>query len=191
MTEFDLGCTVLTLARSAIAEKLGLGKLETLDHASLEQPSATFVTLKQGDQLRGCVGSLQRIRALHDDVRFNAVAAAFRDPRFAPLEVQELPQISLEVSLLSPEERLGVSSEDELIARLHPGIDGLTVQYGCYRATLLPQVWQHLQDPRKFLVALKLKAGLPEDFWSPGMIVSRYQAITWSEPEREGARLMQ
>jgi AmmeMemoRadiSam system protein A len=191
VTEFDLGGTVLTLARSAIAEKLGLGKLQTLDHASLEQPSATFVTLKQGDQLRGCVGSLHRIRALHDDVRFNAVAAAFRDPRFAPLEVQELAHISLEVSLLSAEERLEVSSEDELIAQLHPGIDGLMVEYGCYRATLLPQVWQHLQDPREFLVALKLKAGLPEDFWSPDMLVSRYAAITWSEREREGARLMQ
>jgi len=191
VTGFDIGGTVLTLARSAIAEKLGLGRLETPDHASLEQPSATFVTLKQGDQLRGCVGSLQRTRALHDDVRFNAIAAAFRDPRFAPLEAHELPRISLEVSLLSPEERIEVASEDELIARLHPGVDGLVVEYGCYRATLLPQVWRDLQDPREFLVALKLKAGLAEDFWSPGMIVSRYEAITWSERERESARAMQ
>jgi AmmeMemoRadiSam system protein A len=139
VTDFDLGCAVLTLARSAIVAELGLGKLETVNHASLEQPSATFVTLKQGGQLRGCVGSVQRRRALHDDVRLNAVAAAFRDPRFAPLDAHELPQISLEVSLLSAVERLEVASEEELVARLHPGIDGLLVEYGCYRATLLPR----------------------------------------------------
>lgn len=187
MTDFDLGCTVLTLARSAIAEKLGLGRLATVNHVSLEQPSATFVTLKQGTQLRGCVGSLQRRRALHEDVRVNAVAAAFRDPRFAPLDAHELPQTSLEVSLLSAEERIEVDSEEELIARLRPGIDGLTVTYGLHRATLLPQVWQQLQDPRDFFAALRLKAGLPEDFWSPGgMIVSRYETTTWKEREAAG-----
>jgi AmmeMemoRadiSam system protein A len=191
VTDFDLGTAVLTLARSAIAEKLGLCRLNPVSHASLEQPSATFVTLKQGLQLRGCVGSLQRRRALQEDVRFNAVAAAFRDPRFAPLEVNELPQISLEVSLLSAEERIEVRSEQELIARLRPGIDGLMVEYGCYRATLLPQVWQWLPDPREFLAALKHKAGLPEDFWSSGMIVSRYQAITWKEQEQAPCGPMQ
>ena len=183
MTDFDLGCAVLTLARSAIAERLGLGPLETVTHASLEQPSATFVTLKQGATLRGCVGSLQRTRALQDDVRANAVAAAFRDPRFPPLDAHELPQVSLEVSLLSVEERIEVASEEELFAQLRPGIDGLIVEYGRHRATLLPQVWQQLHEPRDFLAALKLKAGLPEDFWSPSMIVSRYQTIRWKERE--------
>jgi AmmeMemoRadiSam system protein A len=191
VTDFDLGRAVLTLARSAIAEELGLGKLDTVNHASLEQPSATFVTLKQGLELRGCVGSVRRRRALHDDVRANAVAAAFRDPRFAPLDAKELPQISLEVSLLSAEERIEVISEEELLARLHPGIDGLMLEYGCYRATLLPQVWQRLQDPREFLTVLKLKAGLPEDFWSSSMILSRYEAVTWREQDREVVGLVQ
>lgn len=188
--DFDLGRAVLTLARSAIAEELGLGKLDTVSHASLEHPSATFVTLRQGIQLRGCVGSVRRKRALHDDVRLNAVAAAFRDPRFAPLDACELPHISLEVSLLSPEERIAVTSEQELIARLRPGIDGLMLEYGYHRATLLPQVWQQLQDPGEFLAALKLKAGLRGDFWSPAMIVNRYEATTWKEQE-EVAGLMQ
>jgi AmmeMemoRadiSam system protein A len=182
LTQFDLGRAVLTLARSAIAEQLGLGRLETVqDDASLDQPCASFVTLKQDRQLRGCVGSVQRTRALRDDVRVNAVAAAFRDPRFAPLEARELPTVSLEVSVLSAEERIELASEEELIARLRPGIDGLIVEYGSHRATLLPQVWQQLQDPREFLATLKLKAGLPEDFWSPRMVVSRYTATTWAE----------
>ena len=162
MTEFDLGSTVLALARSAIAEKLGLaGTLDPVSHARLEERSATFVTLKQAGGLRGCVGSLQAVRALRDDVRANAVAAAFRDPRFAPLEASELPRTSLEVSLLSAEERIEAVSEEEL----------------------LPQVWEQVSDPRDFLAALKAKAGLPEDFWREGMLISRYAAVTWKEPE--------
>jgi len=183
LIDVDLGCALLTLARSAIAEKLGLSRLEAMSHATLEQPSATFVTLKQAGQLRGCIGSLQRRRALRDDVQANAIAAAFRDPRFAPLEAGELPKTSLEVSLLSPEERIEADSEAELITRLRPGVDGVILQYGRHRATLLPQVWQQLHEPRDFLAALKLKAGLPEDFWSPSMIVSRYQTIRWKERE--------
>ena len=181
MTEFDLGSAVLTLARSAIAEKLGLGALDAVGHARLDERSATFVTLKQAGGLRGCVGSLQAIRTLRDDVRANAVAAAFRDPRFAPLGASEFLTTSLEVSLLSAEERIEAASERELLAQLRPGVDGVILEYGRHRATLLPQVWEHVQDRRNFLAALKLKAGLPEDFWSEGMLISRYAATTWKE----------
>jgi len=183
MTEFDLGSAVLRLARSAIAEKLGLGTLDPMSHASLEQPSATFVTVTVARELRGCVGSLQAVRTLREDVRANAVAAAFRDPRFAPLETSEFAAASLEVSLLSGEERIEITSEQELLTRLRPGIDGVILQYGSHRATLLPQVWERLNDPREFMTALKLKAGLAEDFWSVGVQVSRYGVTTWKEPE--------
>jgi AmmeMemoRadiSam system protein A len=181
VSDFDLGRAVLALARSAIAERLSLGTLETFEDASLDEPRASFVTLKLAEQLRGCVGSVERRRALRDDVCVNAVAAAFGDPRFAPLQARELAQISIEVSLLSAEERIEVASEEELIARLRPGVDGLMLEYGRRRGTLLPQVWQDLQDPRAFVAAVKLKAGLPEDFWSPGMLVSRYAVTTWAE----------
>ena len=183
MTEFDLGSALLMLARSAIAEKLGLDALGRMDHPRLEQPSATFVTLKQAGDLRGCVGSLHAIRPLRDDVQANAIAAAFRDPRFPPLAAGEFGHTSLEVSLLSADVRIEFSSEEELLARLRPGVDGVTLEYGRHRATLLPQVWERLEQPRDFLAALKVKAGLPEDFWSPGILLSRYAASTWSEPE--------
>jgi len=183
VTEFDLGSAVLALARSAIADKLGLNTpLDAMSHPRLDERSATFVTLKQAGGLRGCVGSLQAVRALRDDVRANAVAAAFRDPRFAPLEASEFATTSLEVSLLSAEERIEVASEKELLAQLRPGVDGVILEYGGHRATLLPQVWQNVSDPRDFLAALKLKAGLPEDFWSEDMLLRRYAAITWKEP---------
>ena len=183
MTEFDLGSAVLTLARSAIAEKLGLGTLDAVSHARLEERCATFVTLKLAGGLRGCVGSLQAVRTLREDVCANAIAAAFRDPRFAPLEAGELARTSLEVSLLSPEERLTAASESELLAQLRPGVDGVILEFGRHRATLLPQVWERLGDPRDFLAALRLKAQLPEDFWSDEMLISRYEVVTWKEPE--------
>jgi len=183
VTEFDLGSAVLALARSAIAEKLGLStSLDAVSDARLDELSATFVTLKQAGGLRGCVGSLHPLRALRDDVRANAVAAAFRDPRFPPLEATEFPTTSLEVSLLSAEERIAVACERELLAQLRPGVDGVILEYGRHRATLLPQVWQNVTDRRDFLAALKLKAGLPEDFWSEDMLLRRYVAITWKEP---------
>jgi uncharacterized protein len=189
VTEFDLGSAVLRIARAAIAEKLGVGAIAPLSHARLEQPSATFVTVTVIGELRGCVGSLHAMRPLREDVRANAVAAAFRDPRFAPLEASELACTSLEVSLLSPAERIEIASEAELLRRLRPGIDGVVLEYGGHRATLLPQVWERLNDPRDFLTALKLKAGLAEDFWSDGMLVSRYRVTTWKEPEAELAGL--
>jgi AmmeMemoRadiSam system protein A len=183
MTEFDLGSALLVLARSAIAEQLGLDPLDTAHHVRLEQPSATFVTLKQAGGLRGCVGSLHAIRPLRDDVRANAVGAAFRDPRFAPLAAGEFARTSLEVSLLSADVRIEFRSEADLLAQLRPGIDGVTLEYGRHRATLLPLVWERLEHPRDFLAALKVKAQLPEDFWSTGILISRYAATTWKEPE--------
>ena len=87
------------------------------------------------------------------------------------------------MSLLSAEEAIEAASERELLAQLRPGVDGVILEYGRHRATLLPQVWEHVSDPRDFLAALKHKAGLPEDFWSEGILIRRYAAITWKEPE--------
>jgi len=177
----DLGLALLTIARSAIGERLGLTRFGEQGHAALQQPSATFVTLKRAGELRGCVGSLQATRPLSVDVHENAIAAAFRDPRFAPLAASEFEAISVEVSLLSTGERIDVANEVDLAARLRPGVDGLILEYGCCRATFLPQVWETLADPREFVAALKYKAGLPEDFWNASVTVSRYGVTRWAE----------
>jgi hypothetical protein len=183
MTDPDLGRALLTIARSAIGAELGLRSIANASHAALAQPAATFVTLKLADELRGCIGSLKPMRPLGVDVRANAIAAAFRDPRFPPLAVVEYEAVSVEVSLLSADERLDVRDEDDLLARLRPDIDGLVIEYGPHRATFLPQVWESLPEPRGFLAALKRKAGLPGDFWSPHMNVARYGVIKWTESE--------
>jgi AmmeMemoRadiSam system protein A len=181
MDERNLGSVLLAIARSAIGARLGLPPSGDAGHPALAEPAATFVTLKRGGELRGCIGTLAAIRPLGVDVRANAVAAAFRDPRFAPLAAAEFDSTEVEVSLLSTAERVDVAGEADLLRRLRPGTDGLILEYGLHRATFLPQVWETLADPREFLAALKRKAGLPEGFWSPGVNVSRYQVTKWME----------
>ena len=189
MAARDLGNVLLTIARSAIAKELGLPARSEPSHAALGHAGATFVTLKHAGELRGCVGSIRPVRPLGVDVRMNAIAAAFGDRRFPPLALVEFEALTVEVSLLSADERIDVVDEDDLVARLRPRLDGLILEYGRQRATFLPQVWDALPDPRDFLAALKRKAGLPEHFWSPQMNVSRYGVTKWTEREPEMSEL--
>ena len=183
MDDRDLGRALLTIARSAIAARLDLPGDDEPRDPVLAQPAATFVTLRCGGDLRGCIGSLEPVRPLGVDVRENALAAAFRDPRFPPLVAQEFDATSIEVSLLSAAERLDVRSAEELAHRLRPGGDGLILEHDGRRVTYLPQVWDAIPDPRDFVAALKRKAGWPEGFWSPRMNVFRYGVTKWTEPE--------
>lgn len=183
----DVGPVLLAVARAAIAGRLGLPAPAAPAHAALAEPGATFVTLKAGGQLRGCIGSLSPLRTLGQDVHENALAAAFRDPRFPPVTAREFADVAIEVSLLSPTERVAVADEADLAARLRPGVDGVILEYAGRRGTFLPQVWESLPEPRAFLAALKRKAGLPEDFWSAQMNVWRYRVAKWTEDEREGS----
>jgi AmmeMemoRadiSam system protein A len=147
----------------------------------LEHPGASFVTLTKGGDLRGCIGSLEAHRPLAEDVRANAVAAAFRDPRFMPLSREEFGDIRVEVSLLSPTEPLAAGSEAEALAALRPGVDGVVFEYAHHRSTFLPQVWEQLPQPAEFLAHLKRKAGLPQDFWAADVRLSRYTVSKWKE----------
>lgn len=142
----------------------------------LQQPGASFVTLRIGHRLRGCMGSLQATEPLVVNVARNAFSAAFRDPRFAPLARDEFADLSIHLSLLGQPEPLTFASEAELLSLIRPGIDGLTLSEGTARATLLPAVWKTVSDPREFLVHLKRKAGLQPDYWSPTLSVERYTA---------------
>ncbi len=173
-----LGSTLIALARRAIAEALGLHTHASPipELAALAQPGATFVTLhdKHGE-LRGCVGRLEAVRPLLDDVRANAVAAAFHDPRFPPLRADEWAEVQVEVSLLDRPEPMSVHSEAEAIATLRPGEDGVIFEWQGHRATYLPQVWEQLPDARSFLASLRRKAGLAADFWALDVKLSRYR----------------
>ena len=181
--DHDLGRALVALARDAIGSRFGRAAAETLHDPALDRPGATFVTLTQEAGLRGCVGSLEARRALSVDVSANAIAAAFHDPRFAPLAAHEFGITSVEVSLLSPQEAMAFADEGDLLRQLRPGVDGIVLQHGQRRATFLPQVWETLPEPRQFVAALKRKAGLREDFWAPDVKAARYTVIKWKERE--------
>jgi AmmeMemoRadiSam system protein A len=141
----------------------------------LRKPGAAFVTLDIRGRLRGCVGSLSASAPLVQDVARNAFAAAFQDYRFSPLTGEELPQLGLHISLLTPPLPFEVNTRDELIRTLRPGVDGLLLEDPPFRSTFLPQVWESLPDPEDFLSELFLKAGLPPDHWSPSLRFRRYR----------------
>jgi AmmeMemoRadiSam system protein A len=183
MRDDVLGTALLTTARRAIGAKLGRAIGRWPEHAALAAPGATFVTLFHRDALHGCVGTVKAHRPLGIDVRLNAVAAAFRDPRSRALTAGELDRLSVEVSLLAAAEPLCVADEVELLARLVPGVDGVILEHGRRRATFLPQVWATLPEPRDFLAELKLKAGMPVGFWSAEVNVFRYGVTKWKESE--------
>jgi AmmeMemoRadiSam system protein B/AmmeMemoRadiSam system protein A len=182
------GRTLLEIARASIAEALGFeARKPSTDERWLREWRASFVTLKQDDELRGCVGMLGAQRPLADDVAANARAAAFQDTRFEPLTREEFARTDIEVSLLSAPKRLLFEDHRDLIAQLRPGIDGIILEYGGgnggKRATFLPQVWDALPDPEQFITHLKQKAGLAPDTRTERCRVMRYTVLKWREAE--------
>ena len=166
------------LARASIELALRQGQLVPYagepDDPQLDRPGATFVTLRVGEELRGCCGTIEPSRPLREDVWNNAWASAFADPRFPPLTLDEWPQTHVQISVLSEPERLDVRSEAELLQALRPGRDGLILQHRSRRSTFLPAVWEQLTEPARFVRHLKMKAGWPVDFWPPDMEAWRY-----------------
>jgi len=181
----DAGEVLLPLARAAIAAELGESLAARDDAAWLRSTGACFVTLMKAEELRGCIGTLEPHRALGDDVKANAVAAAFRDPRFKPLARAELDAVRVEISVLSAVETMAFRDEADALAQLRPDIDGVIFEYGYHRSTFLPQVWEDFRDPRTFMGHLKYKAGLPPDFWHAGVKLSRYTVYKWKEAPRD------
>lgn len=177
------GRTLVKVARGGIASALGGQGAQAVPEPWLLEQRATFVTLKQAGELRGCIGSLQAHRPIGADVEANARAAAFSDPRFKPLAAPELDGIEVEVSVLSSPLRVLFADHEELVAQLRPGVDGLILSAGERRGTFLPQVWEQLHEPETFLAHLKRKAGLTEAFPTRRCAVWRYQVRKWSERE--------
>jgi MEMO1 family protein len=180
------GDALLALARRAV-ESLLRGEAHAQQSAAddfLDRPGAAFVTLLHNGELRGCIGSLVAERSLRDDIIANARAAAGRDPRFPPVTASDLDGLSIEVSLLSEPQQLVFRDEADVLRQLATSQDGVILETARHRSTFLPQVWEHISDPREFLRQLKLKAGLPADFWSTELRVSRYTVDKWCEPSK-------
>ena len=182
--------TLLALARRSIVQGLETGRPLSVAPEEFDEPlrarRAAFVTLTTWGNLRGCIGHLEAIQPLVRDVADNAFAAAFRDPRFPPLAARELGPLQIEISVLTPATPLRFGSEAELLALIEPGRDGLILEAGAARGTFLPTVWESLPDRRDFLRHLKQKAGLPPDYWSDRLRVSRYRTEAFSEGDEAG-----
>jgi len=182
MSSAERGKILLAIARAAIGSAFGRTLPPDTSAPWLTEAGATFITLTQNNgELRGCIGSLEAHRPLLEDVQANARAAAFRDPRFAPLTEDEFERTRVEVSLLSPMQPLAFRDEQDALAQLRPGVDGVLLEYGHHRGTFLPQVWEQLPRKEDFMTHLKHKAGLPPDFWAEGVKLSRYTVEKWKE----------
>lgn len=157
-------------ARFSIEQELGLQNESGFSQQELSDPlfnqkRGVFVTLHKHNQLRGCIGTLIPHETIRAGVQDYAVHAAFNDSRFPPVTPEELPEIDIEISILTEPAPLDFTSPQDLLQKLRPGLDGVILTYGQYSATFLPQVWEQLPDPRHFLQHLSLKAGLQPDDW--------------------------
>jgi AmmeMemoRadiSam system protein A len=147
-----------------------------------QEKRGTFVTLTINGALRGCIGHIIPQESLIEGVRVNAMNAAFRDPRFRPLNQTEFEKIRVEVSILTAPRPLPYTDANDLLAKLKPGTDGLIIRKGYHQATFLPQVWEQLPNKKDFLNHLCLKAGLAGDAWANDELeVHTYQVQAFEE----------
>ncbi len=188
LTKDERDC-LLQLARQSLTRGVTGGDIPGIDLQSLpprlRQPGATFVTLTEEGQLRGCIGALDAYQSIAEDVCEHAEAAALRDYRFPPVSSCELEDIHIEISYLTPPELLAYDNAEDLIRRLRPGIDGVLIRDGYRRATFLPQVWEKLPDPAVFLGHLCAKMGAPTNLWQRKHLdVFVYQVESFAEEPR-------
>jgi uncharacterized protein len=170
--------TLLRIARESLFHGLrehAPKPVEPHDYApELCRLAATFVTLRRGEELQGCIGTLRAIDPMVTSVSRHAYAAGFEDPRGTPLTENGIAALKIHISLLSDPQSIAFTSEVDLLRQVRPGIDGLIIEEGSMRGTLLPSVWENLPKPKDFVNHVKVKAGLPEYYWSPTVKFLRY-----------------
>jgi len=176
---------LLSLAREVIYKKcsnedlpeMNIGRLSK----NLREKKATFVTLKNKERLRGCMGNLFPHQELVFDVMYNALSAAFHDARFSPVRLDELGGLTIEISVLSLPTEVSFCSELDLVQSLVVGEDGILLKDKNFQATFLPSVWSQIHDKEMFLRELKVKAGLPPQYWSDTICIWKYHVDKFSE----------
>ena len=178
---------LLALARKAVTAAANGSRGPAADMGGFEKLGvrrACFVTLTKGGVLRGCIGTLSPQEPLHEAVVRRARSAAVEDPRFPPVQPDELKELKIEISVLTLPAPLPFSSPDDLLAKLRPKVDGVVLRAEGSSATYLPQVWEQLPDKREFMDELARKAGLSPGAWRrPGAEVLTYQVEAFKETE--------
>ena len=172
---------LLQLARETIKAQLHeqpLPEPEPITE-SLKTKTGAFVTLNKNGRLRGCIGYVIGLKPLYQAIPDLALAAAFNDPRFPPLQKDELDDLQIEISVLTPLQKVNDVNEIEV------GKHGLMVRQGFYEGLLLPQVaTEYGWDRNTFLNETCLKAGLPPEAWQdPETEIFKFSALIFSEDE--------
>ncbi|MFN2547530.1 MAG: AmmeMemoRadiSam system protein A [Myxococcales bacterium] len=171
------GLALARWGRARLKQELG-GPLATAPSGDwCGEKRATFVTLRWLDgDLHGCIGALVPRRTIVDDVAHNAVAAALHDPRSHAIRLEQVDELDLELSILSDLQRIPAGAEKEALDAIRPGVDGIVLIWREHSATFLPSMWPRLPDVGEFMRALKVKAGLPGNFWDDAIHLERYTA---------------
>lgn len=180
---------LLGFARRAIMEFMRTGSTPAIEEADLTpalcEPRGCFVTLTQRGKLRGCIGNIAAREPLFRATINNAVGSAFRDTRFPSVKGDDIPDLEIEISVLTEPMPLEFGSPAELLPQLHPGVDGVVLRLEGRTATFLPQVWEKIPEPAEFMDQLTLKAGLPRSAWRSGdAVVLTYQVESFEEDPR-------
>jgi len=176
----DINNIIKDLVKSAIQSKLTNNQLISKYDCVKQYPEfvlakATFITLKKQGRLRGCIGSLVAHREFYNDLVINAQKAAFEDPRFKPLRIDELEETSVEISILSEAKLQKYTSIDDLKSNVQIGVDGIILKYKDKQATFLPQVWDDIPVFEDFFVQLSRKGGFDISCLNDGALVYKYQ----------------
>lgn len=178
---------LLEIARQAITTAVNQGRILQLPDPGgrLSAPAGVFVGLHKHHQLRGCIGQITARDPLYRAVIEAAISAALHDPRFPPLAKEELDEVQIEISVLSPMSELDAQAADKQIVI---GRHGLMVSKGHARGLLLPQVAvQFGWDAREFLEETCFKAGLPRQAWCTGARLEIFTAEVFGEEKSEEA----
>lgn len=176
--------TLLELARRSLEEyfQQTVPELPISGEEILRRKQGCFVTLLRRGTLRGCVGNVVPRLPLCQAVIQNARSAAFSDSRFPPLQRDELEEIRIEISVLTPPVNLQWKTVDELLSQIRPQVDGVFLQVAGKVSTFLPQVWEKLPGPIDFMNCLARKCGLSPEAWrDPAAVISVYQAECFAE----------
>jgi len=176
----DINTLIKDLVKSAIKNKFKLESILSKYDCVKQYPQfvlkkATFITLKQKGQLRGCIGSLVAHAELYDDLVSNAQKAAFEDPRFKPLSIEELDKTTIEISILSDAVLQKYNSVEDLKSKVKVGVDGIILKYKDKQATFLPQVWEDISTFEEFFSHLSNKGGFDISCLNDGALVYKYQ----------------
>jgi AmmeMemoRadiSam system protein A len=170
--------TLLDLATRTIASGLERQPvprdMATPDSHALEALGASFVTLEVGDRLLGCIGTIEPVRPLFEDVMQNAYRSAFHDPRLPAVTKRDYEIMRVKISVLGPIEPIAADSREELVDALRPGVDGVLVTAAGRRATFLPSVWDKVRTPDEFLEQLLRKGNVSPRPWPAGLTAARY-----------------